>query len=240
VDWLAMLTARVAPAPLDAGAEASAIAIAIAAAAVLVVLRPTWRVVRLGVTLVHELGHAAVGVAVGRRFVGFVVRGDMSGHAVTAGPSRGIGRVLSTWAGYPAPALVGASLVWMALRGWAAPVTSALLLSGLLVAVRVRSAFTALVLGGVLAVTAAVWWWRDDAIQLQAMLAVGLLLLVGAWRHVIAVIRTGSRSDDPAVLAQLSGVPRMLWNLSFLGVATVASWLVLTSLLDVVPAGGPG
>ena len=76
---------------------------------------------RLAVTLVHELGHALVGLAVGRRFTGFVLRGDMSGHAVTVGPARGPGRVLSTWAGYPAPAVVGAALVWAAGRGWAAP-----------------------------------------------------------------------------------------------------------------------
>lgn len=234
-----MLGARAAPASVDADVT-SGIAIAAVLTVVLVTLRPTWQVVRLGVTLVHELGHAVVGVAVGRRFTGFVVRGDMSGHAVTVGPPRGAGRMLSTWAGYPAPALVGAALVWSALRGWAAPVTTAVLLGGVLAAVRVRSMFTALVLAGVLCVTAALWWWRDDAIQLQAMVAVGLILLVGAWRHVFAVMRGGGRSDDPAVLAQLTGVPRMLWNLSFLGVAAASSWLVVVRLLDVVPAAGPG
>ena len=75
--------------------------VAISGAPVLVVLalallavafRPTWRLLRLGVTLVHELGHAGVGVLAGRRFTGFVLRGDMSGHAVTVGPARGLGR----------------------------------------------------------------------------------------------------------------------------------------------------
>src|SRR5690606_19833180 len=48
----------------------------VAAVALAVVLVPqAWRVARLGVTLVHELGHAVVGVAVGRRFTGFVLRG---------------------------------------------------------------------------------------------------------------------------------------------------------------------
>ena len=61
------------------------------AALVAVAVDPVWRVLRLGVTLVHELGHAGVGVLAGRRFTGFVLRGDMSGHAVTVGPAVGWG-----------------------------------------------------------------------------------------------------------------------------------------------------
>ena len=57
--------------------------VVLALALVAVALRPSWQVLRLGVTLVHELGHAVVGVLCGRRFTGFVLRGDMSGHAVT-------------------------------------------------------------------------------------------------------------------------------------------------------------
>src|SRR5690606_33271005 len=85
-----------------------------AAALAAVVLGPLWRRARLAVTIVHELGHAGVGILVGRRFTGFVVSADMSGHAVTVGPRRGPGRVASTWAGYPAPALLGAALVQIA------------------------------------------------------------------------------------------------------------------------------
>src|SRR6476661_4004970 len=101
--------------------SAPAVTVALVAALLVVAVPAVWQVLRLAVTLVHELGHAMVGLAVGRRFTGFVLRGDMSGHTVTGGPTRGPGRVLSTWAGYPAPAVVGAALVWTAGRGWAAP-----------------------------------------------------------------------------------------------------------------------
>ena len=46
---------------------------------------PARRWGRTLVTIVHEAGHAAVGLMVGRRFLGFVVSRDLSGHAVTAG-----------------------------------------------------------------------------------------------------------------------------------------------------------
>mgnify|MGYP001070465873 FL=1 len=108
---------RIAP---DAAPSAGAwILVALAVALVVVALPPLWRPTRLAVTIVHELGHAVIGILMGRRFTGFVVSADMSGHAVTVGPRRGIGRVASTWAGYPAPAIVGALLVQISLHGWA-------------------------------------------------------------------------------------------------------------------------
>ena len=128
------------------------------AALVAVAVEPPWRVLRLGVTLVHELGHAGVGVLSGRRFTGFVLRGDMSGSAVTVGPARGLGRVLTTWAGYPAPAVVGALVVWLAVRGWSAPVLTGILAVLVVAALRVRSGLTALVVL-VAAVGAGALWW---------------------------------------------------------------------------------
>ncbi len=123
---------------LTAGALATA-----ALAALAVVLVPTiWLQLRIAVTLVHELGHAIIGIAFGRRFTGFVVRGDMSGHAVTVGPARGIGRIATTWAGYPMPALVGLLMVWSATTGYAAALLFACLLTLVVVLVFVRSAGT--------------------------------------------------------------------------------------------------
>ena len=81
---------------------------------------PAWRWVRLGATLVHEVGHAVVGILSGRRFTGFVVAGNASGHAITVGPVRGFGRIATTWAGYPAPAVAGLAFVWSAAQGYAA------------------------------------------------------------------------------------------------------------------------
>jgi len=217
VDLVDTITERTAPISDAAGATSSALAIAVVVALALVLVRPTWQVARVGVTLVHELGHALVGLAVGRRFIGFVVRGDMSGHAVTAGPNRGLALIVTTWAGYPAPAVVGAVVTWLAVL--------------VIVAVRVRSLFTALVVALLGAGAGGLWWYRDDALQLQVVVAVGLVLVLGAWRHVLAVTSAGSRSDDPAVLAQLTRLPRALWNLTFLAVVAASSWVVVGQLL---------
>lgn len=196
---------------------------------VLVAVPELWRATRILVTFVHELGHAAVGILVGRRFTGFVVRADMSGHAVTVGKPRGPGLELTTWAGYPAPAVIGAGLVWTALTGWAPAALGAVALICLLSLVFVRSwstAGTTLLVG---AVAGVLWWWRGDARSAGVLLAVAVLLLLGAWRHWFAV--AGSpKGSDPAVLARLTGWPGWWWVGTFLlviaGASAAAGWLL--------------
>lgn len=198
-------------------------------------IAPVWRAARLGVTFVHELGHAVVGIACGRTFTAFVLRPDASGHAVTRGPSRGVGRAVTTWAGYPAPAIVGAGLVAAALRGWAAPVLTVILLITLVALVRVRSFLTALVTLAVLAGLGALWWLRADDLQAWALLVVGGTLVVGAWRHLGAVVTGPSSGSDPAVLAALTRVPVLVWNASFALVCGLATWFVVLQVRAVWP-----
>jgi hypothetical protein len=222
VDW-EQVQGRVTPAAADVTMGAPSVTVALLATVIVAAVPTLWRVLRLGVTLVHELGHAVVGLAVGRRFTGFVLRGDMSGHAVTVGPARGVGRVVTTWAGYPAPAVVGAAMVWVAGRGWAAPVVTLAFGVLVLAALRVRSALTALVMAVAIGAAGALWWWRDDALQAQVLLGLGLGLVVGGWRHLSAVLRTRDRVSDPAVLATLTQVPRVLWTASFVIVCAAAT-----------------
>jgi hypothetical protein len=231
VDW-DQVRSRLEPASGAVAMTAPAVTVALVAAVIVVAVPAVWRVVRLAVTLVHELGHALVGLAVGRRFTGFVLRGDMSGHAVTVGPARGAGRVLTTWAGYPAPALVGVGLVWTAGRAWAAPVLTLVIVVLLGALLRVRSLLTGLVLLVALGATGALWWWRDDTVQAQVLVGAGIVLLVGAWRHLGAVVRTRDRASDPGVLDTLTHVPRVVWNASFVLVCAAASVLAASEVAN--------
>lgn len=206
---------------------------ALAVGLAFVLVPPLWRATRIGVTFVHELGHAAVGIAMGRRFTGFVVRGDMSGHAVTVGRPRGAGLVLTTWAGYPAPALLGAALVAAAMAGWGPGVMLAVALVCLVTLVFVRSwstAGTTLVIG---LAAGALWWWRDDARSAAVLLAVATVLLLGAWRH-WAAVAGAPRGSDPAVLVRLTRWPAWFWvgtHLIVIAAATAAAgWLVWSAV----------
>lgn len=194
-----------------------------AIAVAIVAVRPLWRVARLGVTLVHELGHAMVGILVGRKFTGFVLRGDASGHAVTVGRSRGPGLVATLWAGYPAPALLGAGLIAAAGTGWAPSIIAGLLLVLLIAMVRIRSALTALVTLAIFAGLGALWWFRDDGLQALVLATTAAVLIVGAWRHVAVAARDRAGDNDARVLARITGIPRLLWLASFVLVCAAAT-----------------
>jgi hypothetical protein len=232
MDWWDEVVKRLEPATGDVSLTAAAVWTVLAGSLLVVAVEPLWRVLRIAVTLVHELGHAVVGMAVGRRFTGFVLRGDMSGHAVTVGRARGFGRVVSTWAGYPAPAVVGAAMAWVAGLGWAAAFIGGVLVILLIALIRVRSALTLLVMVVALAATGALWWWRDDILQAQVLIGTGIVLVIGAWRHLGAVAASPDRSSDPGVLASLTHVPRIVWNLTFAVVCAAATWLVGAEVLS--------
>lgn len=197
---------------------------------------PAWRVLRLVVTLVHELGHAVVGMLCGRRFTGFVLRSDMSGHAVTVGPARGAGVIATTWAGYPAPGILGAGLVWLATSGWSAPALAVLGVGLLAALTRVRSALTGLVVLAVIAGTASLWWWGDDTLQAWLLIGVGVLLLVGAWRHLGSMLPRVDPGSDPGVLARATGIPGPVWVATCVVVLAAASWLVVAVVRTAVGA----
>ena len=168
-----------------------------------------------------------------RLHAGFVRRGDMSGPAVRVGPARGVGRVLTTWAGYPAPGVVGALAVWLAVRGWSAPVLTGILAVLVTSVLRVRSGLTALVVAVALVGAGALWWAGSPQLQAQVVVGVGLVLIVGAWRHLGAVVTaTDPAVSDPGVLARLTRVPRAVWNTSFAVVLAWATWLAGSAVLD--------
>ena len=194
---------------------------------------PARRWGRTLVTIVHEAGHAAVGLLVGRRFLGFVVSRDLSGHAVTAGKPTGPGRVATSWAGYPAPAVLGAVVVLLALKGWA----SAVLLLGLVLLavllVMSRSVRTVLLVLLVAALTGALWWWggqwRDGVVA-----GTGLALLVGAWDSLRDVAASRDPSQDHRTLAHLTRVPAGVWLASWFLVDAVATGVVVLALRDLL------
>jgi hypothetical protein len=129
--------------------------------------------------------------------------------------------------------VVGALVVWLAVRGWSAPVLSGILAVLVAAALRVRSWLTALVVGVALVAAGALWWSGPPQLQAQVVVAVGLVLIVGAWRHLGAVIAAHDPAvSDPGVLARLTRVPRVVWNTTFVVVLAAASWLAGSTVLD--------
>jgi hypothetical protein len=207
-------------------------------ALVLVLAPSTWPRVRLGVTVVHEAGHALVAVAVGRRLRSVRLHSDTSGLTVSRGKPRGPGMVAMLAAGYLAPAGLGLVAALLLADGRSVGLLWLLvvLAAALLVWVRNGYGFVVLLLGGagVLLVT----WYADGQVQSVAAYLIAWLLLLAAPRPLLELLTAGrrrGRTSDPDQLAALTRVPAVLWILLLLlanlaglvvGVGTLAPDLV--------------
>ncbi|MGO1943229.1 M50 family metallopeptidase [Ancrocorticia sp.] len=206
----------------------------ILAAAVIVLVPVLWIHLRQIVTVVHELGHATVGVLCGRRFTGFVINADMSGHTLTTGKPRGIGLTLTMFAGYPMPAIIGAAMLFAALNGRAGLVLVVAFVLMLVALVRSKSGYTVLVLVALIVGTGAVWWLNDPELSATIVSAAGMVLLVGAWRQFFAVVSKGGSQSDPAQLARITHLPAFIWNLFMLALIGFATWWAADPIVPVI------
>ncbi|MGH3452200.1 MAG: M50 family metallopeptidase [Haloechinothrix sp.] len=213
-----------------------------AVALVVVLSGGFWRLARNLLTLVHEAGHAVVAVLVGRRLQGILLHSDTSGVTVSRGKRTGPGMVLTSLAGYPAPAFLGlvfsgliaADLLAMVL------VVAAVGVLGVLVMVRnAYGVFTVVTVAGVLGVVAFV---AGPNIQAAFVYLITWFMLLGSVRPVFELQgkrrRGTARDSDADQLARLTGMPALLWVLVLsvlaLGCLVVGGAWLLEPALPVV------
>lgn len=220
--------------PVDPPDQPVVLAVALVALAV-VVVGPVWRVARHVVTIAHEGAHAVVAMLTGRRLDGIRLHSDTSGLTVTAGRPRGLGMILTAFAGYVGPGLVGLGAAWLLRAGYAVGLLWLLALLLALLLLKIRNWFglwSVLVSGAALV---AVSWWLEPATQSAVAYAVTWFLLLGAVRPVFELqaqrARGRARSSDADQLGRLTGVPGILWVVVFalvtLGCLVLgAGWIV--------------
>ena len=202
-------------------------------ALVLVLAPATWPRVRLGVTVVHEAGHALVAVLVGRRLRSIRLHSDTSGVTVSRGKPRGPGMVAMLAAGYLAPAGLGLVAALLLADGRSVGLLWLLvvLAAGLLLWVRNGYGFLVLLAGG--GVVLLLTWYADGTVQSVAAYLLAWLLLLAAPRPLVELLTAGrrrGRTSDPDQLAGLTRVPAVLWILVLL-VANLAGLVVGVSTL---------
>jgi Peptidase M50B-like len=202
-------------------------------ALVLVLAPATWPRVRLGVTVVHEAGHAVVAVLVGRRLRSIRLHSDTSGLTVSRGKPRGPGMVAMLAAGYLAPAALGLLAALLLAGGrsvgllWLLVVLAALLILW----VRNGYGFLVLLVGGIGVFV--VTWYGDGQVQSVVAYLLTWLLLLAAPRPLVELLRAGrrrGRTSDPDQLAGLTRMPAVLWILLLLA-ANLAGLVVGVSTL---------
>ncbi|HEX6498377.1 MAG TPA: M50 family metallopeptidase [Micromonosporaceae bacterium] len=216
------------------------IAVTLLVALLVVVPRRPWRLARNLVTIAHEGGHALVAVLTGRRLRGIRLHSDTSGLTLSSGRPSGLGMVLSLFAGYVAPSLIGLAgaallatgritlLLWISLA----------LLAAMLVMIRNGYGILAVVLTG--AAVFAVSWYASPAAQAAFAYAGVWFLLLGGVRPVGELQRLRRRGrapdSDADQLARLTRLPGLFWVALFglvtLGALALGATLLAEPLLD--------
>jgi hypothetical protein len=218
------------PAPSDGLVLVTAVA-----ALALVATPSAWRLTRHVVTIAHEGAHGVAALVTGRSLDGIRLHSDTSGLTVSRGRPRGPGMVLTAFAGYVGPALVGLGAAYLLQRQHALAVLwLGILLLGLLL-LQIRNFFGLWSVGVAAAVMVAVMWWGSGVVQSAAAYVGTWFLLLAAPRPVLelqSLRRRGrARTSDADQLARLTRVPGLVWVGAFLAVtvgclALGTAWLL--------------
>lgn len=222
--------------PVDPPAQTVVLAMC-AIALVVVVLRPVWVVMRHVITIAHEGAHGFAALVTGRKLEGIRLHSDTSGLTVSRGAPRGFGMVLTAFAGYVGPGLVGLAAAWLLRQGYAVGLLWLLVVLLGLLLLQIRNWFG---LWSVLASGAAlvfVSWWLEPDVQSAVAYAVTAFLLLGAVRPVLELqiqrARGRARTSDADQLARLTGLPGLFWVVVFLFVTVGSLVLGGSWILDV-------
>lgn len=197
--------------------------------------RPIWKILRHAVTLVHEMGHATVGVIFGAGLHGIKLNPDSSGttttsHAISGGfPGA---RMFTSLAGYPASGLFGGAAVMAAIYEYGRAGWITLLVMGLATLLFSRSFFTAVsawLFSSVASIF--VFLMPSSWVSISVLAFLGGVLVLGGLedlRQLRWIVRhpdpSGAQSDAES-LRLLTGVPAIVW-------------VYAMTLLFVISAGG--
>lgn len=183
-------------------------------ALVAVCWRPSWRRVRMAITVVHEAGHAAVAVLVGRRLSGIRLHSDTSGVTVSRGRPRGSGMIAMMAAGYLAPGALGLVAALLLTSGHALGLLWLLVVVLLVLLVWVRNGYGLLTVVVLAAGLAAISVYAAGRLQWGIACVVTWLLLLAAPRPLLELLgrgRAGRRGSDADQLARLTRLPSLVW-----------------------------
>jgi len=177
---------------------------ALAVALLVVAPRRTWRWARLGVTAVHESGHAVVALLVGRKVTAIHLRPDSSGVTIHYGRGGRIRRVITAAAGYPAPGLLALAGAWLVERREPRIWLAVLLALGVVnVVLWIRNLFGHLVMA----------LWIGVVGWLIVRGSAGVEALVGAvsvWYLVLGGLRAAAESPGAPAQSDASDIGRLV------------------------------
>lgn len=195
-----------------------------------------WLHTRLLAVYFHESGHALVALLTGRRLLGIRLHADGSGSTLHEGPAWGLGRFLTAFAGYPAPAAVAWLVLYLSSDGHSRAAVAVLAAICLVLLVFQRSWRGWALTGAVLA-SCALLGSSGGLVPAIAMTSLAGYLFAAAPRSIWElhrarrIVTPGEQHSDADSLASMTGIPPVIWELAFLALSAWLLWQGLPVLL---------
>jgi hypothetical protein len=195
-------------------------------ALVLLSLDLGWRILRHGGVMAHEGAHAVLGSLLFRQVSGIKLNSNATG-GTTMRSGGCLSSIFIGFAGYVGPSLFGLGAARLIEFGhvvavlWVTVFLLGVLLAG------VRWSFGLFTVIGIGALVFGIGKYTPLGVQMVAGYAIAWLLLLTGVRQ---IFEFGIASSDGARLAQVTGLPRVLWFLLWLA-ATLAAVAVGGSML---------
>ena len=185
-----------------------------------VLVQPLWRVARHVITIAHEASHGLGALFTGRKLEGIRLHSDTSGLTLSRGKPRGPGMVITAFAGYVGPGIIGLGAARLLELGYAVGLLWLLVVLLALLLLQIRNWFglwSILVSGTALVF---VTWFLQPEAQSAVAYVVTWFLLLGAVRPVFELqvqrARGQARMSDADMLARFTGLPGFFWVVMFL------------------------
>ncbi len=226
--WTQLSAGTPLPAPT---ATAAAVLVGVLAA----VWTRTWLVALTLVTIAHEGGHALAAVVTGSRRLRVHVNADGSGSTHHLGHAGRFRTRLVAFAGYPAPAVVGAGLLIASVSGVARVWAAATALALALLLCRTRNLHGSSVIGLCFIGTAAAAWFLPGVALVLGMACLGAFLVLGALRALgqeRRARRTGATDSDVSSLGRGGSLPAGFWWTAMAGVVVACGWIAWGQLAE--------
>lgn len=199
--------------------------------AIAAVFTPAWVVSRNLITVVHEGGHAVMGLLWGRRIAGIKLHSDTSGVTVSKGKPYGLGMIFTAAAGYTAPAFLGLGVQYLVSQGriFLGIVILGILLLGIFLSVR---NFWGLFVTIPLLFGFYFLLQFEESLQTLLLLMIATFLIVASLKPIIELqiqrMRGEAEGSDADQLQKLTLIiPASLWVLIFFIVSLAANVLAI-------------
>lgn len=211
------------------------LSIGLAAVAVIAGITATWaRYITAISTLIHETGHALAAILTGGGVHVIRIHDHESGVAYTWYWSRAAS-VVSSFAGYATPPLAGLGAAHLIVNSKAAAALAILTLVAALVLLVTRDLATLAIVVLIGGTSAALFWWGSPGVQAIAATAVAWLLLASEAVHLAGLavnryVRGVWAHGDEDALAECTGIPPLLWYVTWLVLNGLCVWWALPLL----------